>query len=61
MPIYEFNCPACGKSFEKLCRSSQQQSSCPACGKQAQRILSVPAAVPGASESACGGGNSGFT
>lgn len=34
MPIYEYTCPKCGKSFDKLVRSmsSVDAVACPACG-----------------------------
>jgi putative FmdB family regulatory protein len=34
MPIYEFHCDHCGKSFELLCRMGEDESKieCPNCG-----------------------------
>ncbi len=35
MPIFEFDCIACGKTFEKLVRSSNmpiENIACPSCG-----------------------------
>ena len=34
MPIYEFQCDACGKPFEELCRSAAERRHphCPGCG-----------------------------
>jgi len=70
MPLYEYRCLACGKSFEELVRTSDDQSevSCPSCGgKQATRLLSAPAlgwlqvAGSGGSGGDCGGGGGGFT
>jgi putative FmdB family regulatory protein len=40
MPIYEFQCRACGHGFETLVRGSEQPS-CPTCGSQdIERLLS---------------------
>ena len=34
MPIYEYTCPQCGETFEKLVRSfsDSTQAECPSCG-----------------------------
>jgi putative FmdB family regulatory protein len=49
MPMYEYECDSCKKSFEKLVRSmdkSQEKADCPECGsKKTRRKLSVFAAV----------------
>ena len=36
MPIYEFDCPSCGTSFDKLVRSASAVSevACPSCDSQ---------------------------
>lgn len=36
MPLYEFDCPGCGRSFEKLVRSAAgvDQVVCPVCGNR---------------------------
>jgi putative FmdB family regulatory protein len=44
MPIYEYTCKSCKKSFEKLVRSmnSEDRVSCPECGsEQTARALSL--------------------
>ncbi|PLX85411.1 MAG: zinc ribbon domain-containing protein [Desulfuromonas sp.] len=41
MPIYEYTCPNCGKSFEKIKTSPTDQMPCPDCGGAAQRSVSV--------------------
>ncbi|MCS7049484.1 MAG: zinc ribbon domain-containing protein [Verrucomicrobiae bacterium] len=60
MPLYEFECGDCGKSFELLVRSTRWQGSeCPHCGSQkltkkfstfaaqgGQADTSVPATCP---------------
>jgi putative FmdB family regulatory protein len=61
MPIYEYECQACGKQFEALHRSmfDSQSPACPACGAGAvQRRLSVFASrsattAPSAPDGAC--------
>lgn len=44
MPIYEFDCTACGHGFERLQKMSDADpSACPACGKASvKRRLSAP-------------------
>ncbi|MDH7499461.1 MAG: zinc ribbon domain-containing protein [candidate division NC10 bacterium] len=42
MPIFEFNCQACGADFEKLVRSSNPSVECPSCGSiQVKKKFSV--------------------
>ena len=44
MPIYEFECTACGRQFEELVSLSADLSKieCPGCGKQrARKLLSA--------------------
>lgn len=44
MPLYEFECPACGRVFEELCRTVDTgHAPCPACGQSAPRIVSLSA------------------
>ncbi|MDO8891978.1 MAG: zinc ribbon domain-containing protein [Sulfurimicrobium sp.] len=44
MPIYDYRCKDCDKTFEFLLRSSSIPS-CPACGsRQLEKLLSRPAA-----------------
>jgi putative FmdB family regulatory protein len=48
MPIYEYACDACGKSFEELIvrRSDEAEVACPACkGRAVSRRMSRPAAA----------------
>lgn len=68
MPIYEYNCPQCDKTFEKLYLSAPQRADeqiCPGCGySKTHRILSTISTVKGAnaaSSSTCGTGSSGFS
>lgn len=42
MPIYEYTCPACGHTFEKLQSLEQGTAApCPECGQTAQKIMSA--------------------
>ncbi|HET7825481.1 MAG TPA: zinc ribbon domain-containing protein [Anaeromyxobacter sp.] len=48
MPIYEYACSRCGKSFEELVirRSDADEVKCPACGaREVSRKMSRPAAT----------------
>ncbi len=58
MPIYEYACAPCGKTFEELIirRSDEADVKCPACGSaDVARQMSRPASVGG---SGGGGGGS---
>jgi putative FmdB family regulatory protein len=58
MPIYEYACQDCGKSFEELIvrKSDEAEVACPACkSKQVGRRMSAPAAYGG------GGGGGGHS
>jgi len=42
MPIYEYRCEACGRTFEELVRTSNEKVSCPSCASpDVKRLLSV--------------------
>jgi putative FmdB family regulatory protein len=58
MPIYEYACTPCGKSFEELVlrKSDEAEVRCPACGSaDVGRQMSRPAAAR-----VSGGGGGGF-
>ena len=40
MPILQYKCPACGKEFEELVKSHEEEVKCPVCGAAAQRSWS---------------------
>ncbi len=42
MPIYEYQCPKCGKVFEEWVKSSEahKEEACPVCGTPSPRIIS---------------------
>ena len=41
MPIYEYACPSCGRTFEELCLSgTEQDTPCPSCGAASRRVIS---------------------
>lgn len=66
MPIYEYQCSACGNQFEKLMRFSDADSQAPPCpnceSHQTQRQMSRVAAfsVGGSGSSQCAPSSSGF-
>ena len=42
MPLYEYQCGACGRSFEELVSVSSEAPACPSCGAgSTSRILSA--------------------
>jgi putative FmdB family regulatory protein len=44
MPLYEYECPACGHRFEVIQKFSDEPvSSCPVCGAAPRKLLSAPA------------------
>ena len=44
MPLYEYQCTACGHRFEKIQKFSDDPvKKCPKCGKAVERLLSSPA------------------
>jgi putative FmdB family regulatory protein len=44
MPLYEYQCDACGHRFERIQKYSDPLiESCPACGGSVQKLLSSPA------------------
>ena len=57
MPLYEYVCPTCGQSFEKLVRGGRKAREaavpCPTCGHDSHRkeVTLVAAAGPGGSAS----------
>ncbi|MFQ5807671.1 MAG: zinc ribbon domain-containing protein [Phycisphaerae bacterium] len=57
MPIYEYECPACGATFEQLIRSKRDERAavCSACGsREVTRRLSVFSAHASASKPSAG-------
>ena len=56
MPIYEYVCPTCGQSFEKLVRGGRKAKetavTCPTCGQDSYRKEVTLVAVAGSSSSA---------
>jgi putative FmdB family regulatory protein len=62
MPIYEYACASCGRTFEKIQRIPEEGFPCPSCGAQAVRTVSLTSAGSspgGATAAGCGSG--GFT
>ena len=46
MPIYEFHCPECNRTFEKISPFGMAEQPCPDCGKSSPKRISVPAKSP---------------
>jgi len=42
MPIYEFRCTTCDKTFEKLSSMSESSAPCPTCGADCHKAISIP-------------------
>src|SRR6188472_3335 len=47
MPLYEFECPDCGRRFEELAPSETRSLVCPGCGSERTRRLISPVSPPG--------------
>jgi len=45
MPVYEYHCSGCDKTFEKIVNQQQEVMPCPVCGEQAKRKVSAFAAT----------------
>ncbi len=68
MPIYDYRCSDCKKTFETLVRGSIEQS-CPECGSHhLEKLLSIPAPPvmhssqePSCPPGGCGGGSCRFS
>jgi putative FmdB family regulatory protein len=59
MPIYEYECRACGKVFEAflLRRTDEAEVACPECSiREVERVMSRPAALSVGSGETRGGG-----
>ncbi len=57
MPIYEFKCNSCGKEFEALVMSQDEEVRCPECGSEkVERLLSVFSSSGSQASSSCGTG-----
>ena len=47
MPLFEYHCKKCAKTFEKLLKKQQAAADCPQCGLPAQITVSVFASTGG--------------
>lgn len=55
MPIYEFRCKACDRTFETLVRNSREQVACKHCGSsELQKMISAHAIGSAMPDTACG-------
>jgi putative FmdB family regulatory protein len=55
MPIYEYHCTGCDKTFEKISKTSDSTLPCPNCGQLAAKAISIPSPGHIASGSAASG------
>lgn len=53
MPIYEYQCEACGEKQEKIQSRPLEEIECITCGKPARRLVSVFASATGAEGGDC--------
>lgn len=54
MPLFEYHCETCDKTFEKLLKQQEETAPCPDCTQEAFKAVSVfssstPCAAPGGS------------
>ncbi len=48
MPLFEFECTACGERFEELIRDDQPLATCPSCNSgHTEKVFSAPSRIPG--------------
>jgi putative FmdB family regulatory protein len=60
MPIYEYRCRKCQKSFEQLILSSQDKAACPQCDStKVERLVSVFNSRGDSGETVAAGGGGG--
>ena len=45
MPVYEYHCPKCNQTFEKITMQQHSEMPCPTCGEQSGRTVSAFAAT----------------
>lgn len=56
MPVLQYKCVACGKEFEELVKSHEEEVFCPDCGKKAERSWSgCVYSATGKQSKKCGG------
>lgn len=53
MPLFEFHCAGCDRTFEKLLREAKTDHPCPDCGQPAPRAVSVTAPTTGGTAPSC--------
>ncbi len=41
MPLFEYHCEPCNKTFEKLLKKQEPEAPCPACSQPAQKAVSL--------------------
>ena len=61
MPIYEYQCEACGHCFERLMFAGDSESDvqCPACEKQqVRKLVSCASTLSGSAGGLCSGSSS---
>jgi putative FmdB family regulatory protein len=61
MPIYEYRCKPCGKEFEmiRFSQDDDKEITCPACGKKkVEKVMSLPAGSHGSCQSCSASGPS---
>ncbi len=56
MPVFEYHCEACDKTFEKLLKKHEETVACPDCGQESSKAVSVFAASSCAAPSGSGFG-----
>jgi len=65
MPLFEFRCRACGRTFEEILTLAELEAeppACPACGApDARREFSTFATGSGGGSTGCGPSSSGFS
>ncbi|RMF46617.1 MAG: zinc ribbon domain-containing protein [Deltaproteobacteria bacterium] len=62
MPLFEFHCSRCDRTFEKLLRTAKKEYPCPDCKEPAPKAVSIPARTTAGTATSCAApAGSGFT
>lgn len=56
MPLFEYRCETCDKTFEKLLKKQETEAPCPYCGQSSQKAVSIFASTSASCAAPSGSG-----